>query len=61
MWLRRYTFNMGLDHEEFTKAFFADGPLGRQLSLWITGCCCHKMAKGEKLEPWNWHILVLVL
>ena len=21
MWLRRYTLNMGLDHEEFTKAF----------------------------------------
>ena len=34
---------------------------GRQLSLWITGCCCYKMAKGGKLEPWNWHILVQLL
>ena len=39
---------------------FADGP-DRQLSLWITGCCCHKMAKGGKLEPWNWHILAHLL
>ena len=33
----------------------------RQLSLWVTGCCCHKMAKEGKLEPWNWHILVQLL
>ena len=21
------------------------------LSLWVTGCCCNKVAKGGKLEP----------
>ena len=31
------------------------------LWFWITGCCCHKMAKGGKLEPWNWDVLVYVL
>ena len=31
-------------------------PLGRCLSLRIAGCC-HKMAKGRKVEPWNWHFL----
>ena len=40
---------------------FADGPLvpsvGRRYSLWVTGCCCHKMAKGGKLEPRNWLVL----
>ena len=30
-------------------------------SLWITGWCCHKMAKGGKLEPWKWHVLVHLL
>ena len=30
-------------------------------SLWVTGCCCHKMAKGGKLEPWNWHVLAHLL
>ena len=34
---------------------------GRRLSLWVTGCCCLKMAKGGKLEPWNWHVLAHLL
>ena len=41
--------------------FIADGPKGRRLWFWITGCCCHKMAKGGKLEPWNWDVLVHLL
>ena len=40
----------------FVSTIFADGS-----SLWITGWCCHKMAKGGNFEPWKWHVLVHLL
>ena len=52
--------------EPVQSAFVPNGFCRRPLravgsSLWITEWCCHKMAKGGKLEPWKWHVLVHLL
>ena len=36
---------------------FADGPLGPSALTLDNWMLCHKMAKGGKLEPRNWHVL----